>query len=121
MDTGQILLYALAGLLLILWIRRRILIASIPQVNRAEAEERAHAGEAVLVDVRTAQERSRTTIKDSMHLPVSDMTDMEKALERYRDRQVIFFCATGSRSISAASRAKKLGFSVANLNGGIGW
>ena len=120
METGQILLYAFLGLILLLWVRRRLLMASITQVSRAEAEELARAGDAVLVDVRTATERSKKSIGGSKHIPMSDMTDVSSKLDRYKDKQVIFYCATGSRSITAASRAKKLGFQVANLRGGIG-
>lgn len=120
METGQIVLYAIFGIMLLLWLRRRMLMASITQLTRPEAEERVRSGEAVLVDVRTAMERSKKSISTSLHIPMSDMTDVASKLERYRGKQVIFYCATGSRSISAASRAKKLGFTVANLQGGIG-
>ena len=121
METEQIVLYAILGLILLAWLRRRLMVASIPQVSRSEAEERVRAGDAILVDVRTAGERSKKAISGSLHIPMSDMTDVASKLDRHKGKQVIFYCATGSRSISAASRTKKLGFQVANLQGGIGW
>jgi len=121
METGQILLYAFLGLVLILWLRRRIQMSSIAQVSREAAEEQAESGEAVLIDVRTAVERSKKCISASLHIPMSDMTDVAAKLDRFREKQIIFYCATGSRSLSAALRAKKLGFQVGNLRGGIGF
>jgi len=121
MDTGQIILYVFAGLVLLLWLRRRLAAGSIPQVSRGESEQLAADGKAVLVDVRTAAERSRKSIARSVHLPMSDLTDISSKLDRYKDKQIIFYCASGSRSISAALKAKKLGFTVGNLQGGIGW
>ena len=121
METGQILFYVFAGLLLILWIRRRMLVSSIAHVSRDQAEALVRSGEAVLVDVRTASERSKKNISASLHVPMSDMTDIAAKLDRHKAKQVIFYCATGSRSLRAASRAKKLGFTVGNLQGGIGF
>ncbi len=120
MDTGQIVLYVFIGLMLLLWLRRKMIHRSIPQVTREEAEALVQSGLAVLVDVRTAAERSKRSIGGSMHVPMSDLTNVSTKLERHKNKQVIFYCATGSRSIAAAARARKLGFQVGNLEGGIG-
>jgi rhodanese-related sulfurtransferase len=40
-------------------------------------------------------------------------------LEQHRRREIICYCQTGNRSLSAAAKLKRGGFSVANLRGGI--
>jgi rhodanese-related sulfurtransferase len=82
-------------------------------------EERLRSGNAVLVDVRTQQERSQHSIPGSMHVPVAQLGSNLEGLQRHKDREVIFYCATGSRSMVAAIRAKKAGFTAAHLEGGI--
>jgi rhodanese-related sulfurtransferase len=43
-----------------------------------------------------------------------------KELEKYRSREIICYCASGSRSVNAALKLKKAGFKAGNLRGGIG-
>lgn len=120
MEPGQIVLYVVGAIALTFWIRRRMLSASIPQCSEEEAVDRARSGKAILVDVRTGHERSRRTLQGSLHLPLQEIGQIEKRFKPYKDREIIFFCASGTRSISAALRARKLGFTVSNLRGGIG-
>ncbi len=120
METGQLVLYGILALWLILRVRRWYIARDIPRYGGQEVAERLRTGKAVLVDVRTSQERSQQSIPGSVHVPVAQLGSALEGLERYRDREVIFYCATGSRSMVAAIRAKKAGFGVAHLEGGIG-
>jgi len=72
-----------------------------------------------MLDVRTARERSYRSIPGSLHIPLHELNARMKELERYRSKEIICYCASGSRSISAALRLKKAGFNVANLEGGL--
>jgi rhodanese-related sulfurtransferase len=43
-------------------------------------------------------------------------------LNKHKEREIICYCQTGSRSVSAAIILQKNGFNIANLRGGIlGW
>ncbi|MEK6650852.1 MAG: rhodanese-like domain-containing protein [Bacteroidota bacterium] len=119
MDTGQVILYGILGFILALQVVRRFQARKIPRYGAVEAAERVHSGSGVLVDVRTAAERSHLSIPGSLHIPMNQMAVRMSELERHRDKEIIFYCATGSRSIVAAVRVQKKGFHTANLDGGI--
>jgi rhodanese-related sulfurtransferase len=119
MESGQIILYGTLALWLIVRARRWYVARDIPRYSGAQVEERLRAGQAVLVDVRTAQERSQHSIPGSVHVPMAQLGSSLDGLRRHKDREVIFYCATGSRSMVAAIRAKKAGFTTAHLEGGI--
>jgi rhodanese-related sulfurtransferase len=74
----------------------------------------------VLLDVRTAKERSASNIHGSIHIPINELAREIDKLERYKSKEIVCFCQTGSRSLVAAARLKKLGFKVAHLAGGMG-
>jgi rhodanese-related sulfurtransferase len=119
MEPGQIILYGILAFWLIFRARRWYVARDIPRYSGAQVEERLRSGNAVLVDVRTQQERSQHSIPGSMHVPVAQLGSNLEGLQRHKDREVIFYCATGSRSMVAAIRAKKAGFTAAHLEGGI--
>jgi rhodanese-related sulfurtransferase len=119
MDTGQIFIYGILGFILAMQAVRRFQARNVPRYGAVEAAERVRSGRGVLVDVRTSGERSHLNIPGSLHIPMNQLAVRMPELERHRDKEIIFYCATGSRSISAAVRAQKQGFQTANLEGGI--
>jgi len=40
-------------------------------------------------------------------------------LLKYKDKEIICYCRSGNRSLTAAAKLKKKGFNSANLKGGI--
>ena len=73
----------------------------------------------VLLDVRTAGERQRQHIKGSLHIPLHELGRRMDELGKHKNKEVICYCQSGNRSISAAARLKKHGFTVANMKGGM--
>ncbi|HOB47042.1 MAG TPA: rhodanese-like domain-containing protein [Zoogloea sp.] len=91
-------------------------------VTPTEAWELASAGRAVLVDVRTAEERKFVGhVPDTLHVAWATGTAMNrnprfvKELEAKvkKDAVVLFLCRSGKRSASAAEAAAKAGFGSA--------
>jgi rhodanese-related sulfurtransferase len=72
----------------------------------------------VFLDVRTAGENRQGHIPDSLHIPLHELNARLPELEPYRHRDIVVYCATGSRSVIAAHLLQKRGFSAANLRGG---
>ncbi len=102
------------------WLRGRFLARGIPQYSAAVVAQKRKAHEAlVLLDVRSSAERLARSITDSMHIPLPELSDRLPELERYRDREIVCYCASGARSASAAHLLKTKGFKAANLTGGI--
>lgn len=119
--TGEVFLYLLIALVLSLGLRRMWITRSIPSYSPAEVKEKLkNSRDAILLDVRTNAERTRGHIQGSLHIPLHAIVRQSDTLDKYRGKEIICYCQSGNRSISAAARLKKLGFTVANMQGGIG-
>jgi len=117
MDSN-IYLYAIGTLFLLLYIKKKFDARGIANYSASEAKEKIKSG-SMMLDVRTSEERKRNSIKGSLHIPVHELSGRMNELEKYKSREIICYCASGSRSVSAASKLKKAGYTVGNLSGGI--
>lgn len=73
---------------------------------------------AQLVDVREPQEREAGRIPgDTAHIELNDLTAQAGSLDR--ERPLVFYCRTGSRSAMAAQAFAAAGFDAHNLEGGL--
>jgi rhodanese-related sulfurtransferase len=96
------------------------LTGGVAQVNPFEAIRQLNDQSAVMVDVRETKEFNDGHLKDAVHIPLSDLQSRIGELDKYKDKTVIAYCRSGSRSYSACKKLKKAGFeSVNNLQGGI--
>ncbi len=121
MTLPQIVLIAAAAIALAFAVRRAYLRAVIRQIGPRELQELLpRQSDVVLLDVRNADERARDHIKGSLHVPVGDLLRKIDTLEKHRNRLIVVYCQTGSRSLAAAATLRKHGFQVANLKGGMG-
>jgi rhodanese-related sulfurtransferase len=120
MATEKVLLYALIALI-IFWIGKKFyLIKSIKQYTPSDASAKVKKERnVVFLDVRTEKERKQGSIKGSHHIPVTDIKEREQELKKFKDAEIICYCQTGSRSLTAASRLKKMGYNASNLSGGM--
>ena len=101
-------------------IKKALLVRSIKHYSPVDASQKLKNGNnTVLLDVRTSLERKKESIKGSFHIPLQEINSRTSELKKFKDKEIICYCRTGSRSLSAASKLKKHGFSVANLKGGI--
>jgi len=120
MTGTQIVLYGLLALALVLYIRRRLVTRSVPQYTPAEVAEKMKAGaQVVMLDVRTEMERNGGSIKGSKHIPLHMLSRRMDELKRLKENEVICYCRSGNRSVSAAVVLRKHGFRAASMKGGI--
>lgn len=74
----------------------------------------------VLVDVREPFEYEIAHIPGSVFIPMTQFQQREGEVDRYRGKEVIVHCHTGSRSMQVADYLRRKGFvNVKNLTGGI--
>ena len=74
----------------------------------------------LLLDVRTEREYSAGHLKNSKLIPIQVLADRLEEIDKYRDKEIIIYCAVGGRSSKASSLLMKNGFKkVYNMNGGI--
>jgi rhodanese-related sulfurtransferase len=119
MSLSQIVLYSLLVLVIIVYLRRFLLTRSITRYTPGQLAERMKEQGWVLLDVRTAAERQARQIRGSIHMPLQELQRRIAELDKYKDREVICYCQSGNRSLAAAVRLRRNGFTVANLEGGI--
>ncbi len=76
--------------------------------------------DAILVDVRTAEEFSRGHIPNSRHIPLDQFEKRIDELDKFKTRPVIINCQSGHRAHSACGALRKRGFEkVFSLEGGV--
>ena len=116
------LLHAAVVVIVVLIIKMELerVTSGVAQINPFEAIRQLNDQGAVMVDVREAKEFNDGHLKDAVHIPLSDFKARMDELSKYKDKTVIAYCRSGSRSYSACRKLKKAGFdSVSNLQGGI--
>lgn len=111
-------LFAILAMLIGGELRQRL--SGVVEVGPGEATRMLNHDSAVMIDMRTDKEYREGHVVNAVHVPAADNLT---ALDKYRDKPVIVYCNSGSRSAGFCSRLRKQGFeSVYNLKGGIlGW
>jgi rhodanese-related sulfurtransferase len=116
----QNLFLALVGVVLIVYVIRFLRTRGVPQYTPAEVKEQmAGREQPVFLDVRTEGERKFHHIKGSLHIPLHQLRTRAEELARHREREIVCYCQSGSRSVSAALILRRKGFRAASLRGGI--
>jgi rhodanese-related sulfurtransferase len=116
----QVFWYAAGGLLVFLFVRRTLRMRALKQNTPSEIEARLKSKEGLLLlDVRSDAERQSGSIRGSLHIPIASLRSRMKELEQYKSREIVCYCASGSRSASAALLLTKNGFNAGNMRGGM--
>jgi rhodanese-related sulfurtransferase len=119
------LLYGVIAIIILFFlynfIRMRKQSAGLTNYTPDEAAAKTKSGSgALLLDVRSDLERKQSSIKGSIHIPLDKLDSRILELEKYRNKEIICYCASGSRSVVAAVKLNGKGFTASNLRGGIG-
>jgi rhodanese-related sulfurtransferase len=86
-------------------------------VSPQHAEELIREAEAQLVDVREPYEHEAGRIAGALHIELERLPGEAATLDR--ERPIVFYCRTGSRSALAAQAFAASGFDAHNLDGGL--
>jgi len=119
MESSQIILYGLIAIVIFLYLRKFLLGKKFKNYSAGEVKAMLDKKEIILLDVRTESERSRNFIKGSIHIPLSSLTLSINELKKYNGKEIVCYCASGSRSLSACGILNKNGIKAANMLGGI--
>jgi rhodanese-related sulfurtransferase len=75
---------------------------------------------ALVIDLRTKEAFDAGHIGDARSVPQADLESQAESLKKWRDRNVITYCDSGTSGAAAARTLAKLGFTkVFNLQGGL--
>ncbi len=122
MTPSQIIIYTLLALILFTVIKKAINKSKIKHYNAGEINNKMKDRSILLLDVRTESERKAGHIKGSLHIPLNQLNSRAPELKKFKDKEIVCYCRSGNRSLTAALMLQKNGYNAANLRGGIsGW
>lgn len=79
-------------------------------ITMEEAYNRILMGNVLVLDVRTQNEYNIIKIKGAVNIPLDKLELNMGKLEQNKDREIIVYCATGSRAKMAVQTLYKLGY-----------
>ena len=86
-------------------------------VDPDRARELIEAGDVQLVDVRERHEWDAGRIAGARHIEIERLPSEAESLDR--DRPVLFYCRSGSRSTMAAAAFRRAGYDAYSVDGGL--
>jgi rhodanese-related sulfurtransferase len=91
------------------------------EITPREVRDRRQAGTGpIVLDVRTAQERTTACIAASVHVPLAELESRIEELREYEGQEICTLCHHGVRSLRAAAALRRAGFDhVRSMAGGI--
>ncbi|WP_106497991.1 rhodanese-like domain-containing protein [Lentibacillus sp. Marseille-P4043] len=94
-------------------------IKGVSQVTVPEAKDKFQDKHVQFIDVRTPGEYKAKHRKPFKNIPLSELANRSKELDK--NKEVVVICQSGMRSMKAAKILKKQGFEkVTNVKGGMG-
>lgn len=124
MDKNRIKKYLYAALILLtaLFIayQKGWIGANFESITPKEAHAMLQGGQnVVLLDVRTPQEYKEGHIEGATLIPLGELEQRVSELKSQKDKKIIVYCRSGTRSVSASRILSDNGFAPLNVKGGI--
>lgn len=89
------------------------------KVSQLQATQYMNQGKTLILDVRSADEFATGHLPNAKNIPLAEINNRLKEIEKSKNAVVITVCATGVRSSNAVSVLNKAGFAqVFSLDGG---
>lgn len=119
--SHPVLILGLVAVLgMIIWTEIGRLTRKYKQVNSTQAVQVLNQEGSVVLDVREDGEVKGGKIKGARHIPLGQLKNRLTELEQAKEKPVLVYCRSGSRSAHACHLMTKAGFQdVSNLAGGI--
>jgi len=98
-------------------------LGGVPEVDVTQAVQMINHENAMVLDVREPSEFAAGHIANAHLVPLGQVKDGIKTLEKFRNQAIVVSCRSGNRSGTACGILRKAGFTrVYNLSGGmIAW
>ena len=89
-------------------------------VSPGEATMLMNREDAVVLDVREAEEFAAGHLPEARNIPATKIKERLGEIEKFKERPLIVCCASGARSASVCSQLRRAGFArLHNLAGGV--
>ena len=90
------------------------------KVSTLEATQLMNKGKTLIVDIRTPEQFAKGHLNGARNIPLKDLAQREAELAKFKEKNVILVCQTGTQVAKAEAQLKKSGFTnVYCLDGGI--
>ena len=90
------------------------------KLSQLQVTQMINQGKPLILDVRTAEEFATGHLQNAKHIPLSELSNRLKEIEKSKNGTIITVCERGVRSSSAAGLLTKAGFAqVFILDGGV--
>jgi len=111
---------AMAGLLFWFAYSKGWILANFESIDAKQAIHLLENDDNVtLLDVRTIPEYKSGHLRGATLIPVDALSQNLSMLKQDKDKKIIVYCRTGSRSVSASRILEENGFTPLNVKGGI--
>ncbi|MCW8821682.1 MAG: rhodanese-like domain-containing protein [Sulfurovum sp.] len=118
--TNVLYWIAMAGLILWFLYSKGWILANFESIDAKQAIALLEKDENVtLLDVRTIQEYKSGHLRNATLIPVQELSKNLGLLKQDKNKKIIVYCRTGSRSVSASRILEENGFTPLNVKGGI--
>lgn len=105
---------------MLLWPLVNRLLRPGAELSPLEAVQLINRRDAVVLDVRDANEFAAGHITNARNIPLAQLAERVKELEKFKGRPIILSCASGARAAAAGSILRRNGFTeVVALRGGL--
>ena len=116
-----LVLIAVMSGLMFLWPTVAKRFSRTREVGVVEAVRLINREDAAILDVREPAEFKGGHVPNARNVPVGQIGERMKELEKLKSRTILVICATGNRSASACGELQKAGFEqIYALAGGMG-
>ena len=118
--TNVLYWIAMAGLLFWFAYSKGWILANFESIDARQAIQLLENDDNVtLLDVRIIQEYKAGHLRGATLIPVEVLPENLGMLKEDKDKKIIVYCRTGSRSVSASRTLEENGFTPLNVKGGI--
>jgi rhodanese-related sulfurtransferase len=94
--------------------------SGVPNISTTEAVMLLSRSKPLVLDVREEDEFKAGHIQGAKHIPLSQLADRVKEIEKYKDKPILVNCQKGARASQACSILKSQQFTqLNNLQGGL--
>lgn len=111
---------ALGSGVMLLWPMWSRGAAGVPNISATEAVMLMSRAKPLILDVRDEAEFAAGHIQGAKHIPLADLSNRIKEIEKFKDKPVLVHCQSGMRAKTACTLLRTQQFSQLNqLKGGL--
>lgn len=92
------------------------MMLSIDTISAEELDAYVGRQDAVIIDLRDAEEYERSHLKTAVNIPYEEI---QRCRRFSKDKLLVLYCSRGSSSLFAARELMKMGYRVKSVVGGI--